>query len=280
MFSKKDIAEYYNTTQIHYEKWWDLKNGLSLHYGIWDEETKNFSQSLTNTNRILMELANIKDGEKILDVGCGVGGAAIFLSSNRNVQVTGISLSEKQVSFASKSAKEKELDDKVSFYLIDYSGTPFENETFDVVWACESLSSAPDISDPLKEAYRILKKGGRLILSDFFVTNENQPDLNNWIKKWEQTWSISNLVTSGFFISCLENLGYSVEKNIDYTDKILKSAKRMYYSALLGAGPSELYNFFHPSVTRFAKKHYMSGYYQYKALKENLWRYNIILAVK
>ena len=41
MFTTDDVAEYYNTTHSHYEKWWNLKEGLSLHYGIWFKNTKN-----------------------------------------------------------------------------------------------------------------------------------------------------------------------------------------------------------------------------------------------
>ena len=97
MFTINDIAEYYNTTQIHYENWWDLKNNLSLHYGIWEKETKIFSESLNNTNRIMMELAHIIESDKVLDAGCGVGGAALFLSTQTNAQVIGISISQRQV---------------------------------------------------------------------------------------------------------------------------------------------------------------------------------------
>jgi tocopherol O-methyltransferase len=280
MFTKNDIAEYYNTTQIHYEKWWDLKNGLSLHYGIWEEGIKNFAEALTNTNRILMNLSNIQDSEKILDAGCGVGGAAIFLSNNKNVKVIGITLSEKQVKFATASAIAGRSDHNVSFHLIDYTDTPFDDGTFDVVWACESISSAPDKNDFIRESYRVLKKGGRLILSDFFLTDDHQEDKNGWIKKWCQTWSISNLETSDLFVNSLMDGGYEVKENINYTKNIYRSARRMYLAAILGGLPSEIYNILHPGVTRFAKKHYLSGYYQFKAVKENLWEYRIMLAVK
>ena len=54
----------------------------------------------------------------------------------------------------------------------------------------------------------------------------------------------------------------------------------MYHTSIIGALPSEIYNLFHPKVSRFAKTHYKCGYYQYKALKEGLWKYWIMLAVK
>jgi tocopherol O-methyltransferase len=280
MFNKEDIAAYYNTTQNHYEKWWDLNNNLSLHYGIWSKGINSFSESLQNTNKVMMELANIKAGEKVLDAGCGVGGAAMYLAKNKKAAVTGITLSEKQVATATSKSKEKGLSGIAQFQLMDYTNTSFKDNSFDAVWACESASSAPNKADFIKEAYRVLKKGGRLILTDFFITTEFQEDKNDWIKKWGETWSIENFSSNDSFSNTLTQQGFTIKDNIDYTEQIRKSAKRMYHAALAGAIPSEIYNLLHPNVSRFAKRHYLCGYFQYKALQEHLWKYQMFLAIK
>lgn len=280
MFTEKDVAEYYNTTLNHFEQWWNLENDLSLHYGIWEDGTRNFSESLRNTNRIMMDLSGISASDKVLDAGCGVGGAAMFLAETKNTEVVGITLSEKQLSYATKIAKKKQLDNNVSFKLMDYTNTSFEDQSFDVVWACESMTSAPDKSLFIKEAFRVLKKGGRLIVCDFFQAKDNQNDPNFLMKKWGATWGISNFPTSDFFQEKLSFYGFQKNEVFDYTDKIQKSANRMYYSSMLGMIPSEMYNFFHPKVSRFAKTHYQCGYFQYKALKKDLWKYKMIHAEK
>jgi len=280
MFSIKDVAEYYNTTQMHYESWWNLKNTLSLHYGIWDNGVKNFSESLINTNKVLMNIANISDGEKVLDAGCGVGGAAFFLNSKKDIEMVGISLSNKQVDMANSLAQQKKLTNKISFKVMDFTNTTFDDASFDVIWACESICCAPDKVDFIKESYRLLKKNGRLILSDFFLTNKDQKDKHEWIKKWGDTWSVSNFIDSDSFEKNLKSEGFKTITSYDFTNEIKKSAKRLYYASLLGAIPSELYNLFHPKVSRFAKSHYKCGYYQYKALKANLWKYHVKLAIK
>jgi len=87
-------------------------------------------------------MANISSSDKVLDAGCGVGGAAIFITTTVNANVIGITLSKKQVEFAQLQVKKKNLDDRISFEQMDYTNTNYPNENFDTVWACESISSA------------------------------------------------------------------------------------------------------------------------------------------
>jgi len=280
MFSNSDIAEYYDTTRIHYYRWWKLGENLSLHYGIRDEGVKSFAESLINTNKVMMEISGITSSDKILDAGCGVGGAAFCLNRMKNVEVTGISLSGKQIQAAVEYAVKNNLSDKVSLQVMDFTQTTFSDESFDVVWACESVCQAQDKTAFINESYRILKKGGRLVICDYFLPEDNRHDKYSWIRKWCDIWAISGLITLVAFKATLKANGYNEIKSFDYTDKIVKSSKRMYFSSLSGAVPSVIYNLLHPKVTRFAKTHYKSGYYQYRALRAGLWRYVIMSAIK
>lgn len=280
MFEQNDIAEYYDTTQTHYKKWWGLEKHLSLHYGIWNKHTKSFEEAIMNTNRLLFELSDISKNDMVLDAGCGVGGAAFYINERSNAKVIGVSLSQNQVSFAQNLCRKKNLKNEVEFQVMDFTNTSFTSESFDVVWACESVCHVSEKSTFVNESFRLLKKGGRLVMCDFFLTEQGQKDKNSWIDKWKKTWAIQDFSTIDNFISNLEHAGFQNIKSSDYTAGIKKSAKRMYYSAILGAIFSEVYNLFHPKVSRFAKNHYKCGYYQYKALNEKLWSYNMIVAEK
>jgi len=280
MYNTEDIKNYYNTTQIHYEQWWDLNKSFSLHYGIWDEKTKNFNEALANTNKILTELANINSSNRVLDAGCGVGGAAVFIHEQKGARVTGITLSQKQLDSANKLVTDKGLSNHIDFKLMDYTQTTFPDESFDVIWACESICHSPEPKKFMNEAHRLLKKGGRLVICDFFKTSEDQIDKNNWLQKWCDTWAVTQLNTSMDFKKGLEKSGFANTKVLDYTPQIQKSAQRMYYASLLAVLPSEVYKLIKPGVSKFARNHYKCGLYQYKALKANLWKYQIILSIK
>lgn len=280
MFTNNNIAAYYDTTQNHYKKWWKLKQTRALHYGIWQKGTQNFAEALINTNKVLLEKGQIDKSSTVLDAGCGIGGSSIFIAKKSQAKVIGISLSEKQVRQANAFAQNEGLSDKVRFKTMDFTATEFADESFDVVWACESVCHANNKADFIRETFRILKKGGRLILADFFLCSNNQKDKKQWIKKWCDTWSVPNLITSNEFFDIAKTIGFGKHEETDYTKEIYKSSKRLYLASLVGALPSETYNLLHPNVTPFAKTHYKCGYFQFKALKAELWRYKVVLLNK
>ncbi len=279
MFTTRDIADYYNQTLNHYQNWWRLDNNLAVHYGIWDNNTSNFQESLANTNKVLMDIAGIEKEVKILDAGCGVGGSAFYLAKKRKAIVTGITLSEKQFAYATQKCKELKLEDQVSFKIEDYTKTNFDDNSFDVVWAIESITSAPDKELFAKEAIRLLKPEGKLIIADYFKANDNQHDPDNLLNSWKDLWSMSGFITMVKYKDIFTKAGFTVKDERDVTKEITPTARRMYLSYLLGCPFALAYNAFH-NVSRFAKTHYKSGKYQYKALKKGLWNYNIVLFEK
>ena len=280
MYSNKDVEQYYDLSQTHYNRVWDLKRSRSLHYGYWDSSTKNFHEALLNINKILAAKAGIKKEDKVLDAGCGIGGSSLWLAKNIGCNVTGISLSAKQVETANNLAKHEILQTLAKFEQQDFTATKYEAESFDIIWAIESVCHANDKSKFINEAYRLLKKGGRLILADFFK-KENLAGCNaELIKQWANGWAIDDFATIEEFNDQLKDAGFIDNTFEDATNKIIPSAKRLYRAYFPGIIGGFLYKLFNPKPTIYGKKNIDTAFLQYKALKKNLWTYKILLAKK
>ena len=241
---------------------------------ILNHSLKHFKILIT----IWQNLPNIKKSDRILDAGCGVGGSAFFLAQNFQAKITGITLSEKQLAFARQKLEDFHLKEQVDFRLEDYGHTTFSNNSFDIIWAIESITSSPDKLQFAKETSRLLKSGGKLVIADYFATaNKNDPD--NLLEKWQNCWSMAPFMNIDDYSKLFEEQGFKLVKSENITKNIFPSAVRMYRSYLLGALPSIIYNSFH-NTSHFAKTHYKSGKYQYKALKAGLWEYRAVLFEK
>jgi len=276
----KDIINYYDNCHVDYSIVWHLKTHLSLHYGYWDEGIKRLRQALVRMNDVLADNVKIKSTDKVLDAGCGVGGAAIYLAKKFNCKVEGITLSQNQAEFASQKAIENNLDDKIHFTVADFTKIPFEDESFDVVWAVESVCHANEKADFLKEAFRVLKKGGRLIVADFFRTMESpSEEENKWLNNWGRSWAVPEFEYISSFESKAAKVGFSYVNIENITPNIYPSAKRLYYCFVPGIICDGFLRIF-GRRNKIHKANVWSTYYQYKSLKRNYWNYNIVKAEK
>ena len=278
-FSSKDIATYYDVSEDHYMYFWDLNQSCALHYGYWDSTTTTFREALANINKILAEKVCISEGMKVLDAGCGIGGSSIWLAKNKRANVTGITLSAKQAARANAYVKEIGLKN-VEFLVQDFTRTNFDEESFDVVWAIESVCHASNKEDFIKEAYRLLKPGGRLIMTDFFLVKERNIKEQRAINAWGHGWAVPFFEDKNIFFDMLVASNFSNVEILDRTQHIWKSARRLYYAFFPGWVTSKVYNLFNRGTTEFSKNNVYTAYYQYKTLKKKLWQYCIVDAEK
>lgn len=278
--TESDIINYYEQCQVDYEIVWHLNSQMCMHYGYWDKTTSNLRSALRNMNLKLAALAEIKPGDRILDAGCGVGGSSFFFAKNYDCKTEGITLSNQQVNYAKEKARKLGLEHKVNFSVNNYLDTKFPDNYFDVVCAIESVCHANEKDSFLKEAFRILKKGGRLVVADFFSNSpEYSHDQNSWLQKWASSWAVP-------FFECLDTFeqkavenGFSHVNSINITPHILPTVKRLYYCFIPGIICDSFLRVF-GKRTNLNKVNVWSTFYQYKSFKANMWSYNFIKAIK
>jgi len=274
------IVQYYKESENGYKDSWDLKNSLAIHYGYWDEKVNSFPGSLIRMSEVMMEAAEIKSTDRVLDAGCGVGGSSIFLAKTIGCNVIGITLSPDQVAQAKSNAQKNAVDSLVEIKVMNYSATEFPDKSFDVVWGCESICYADDKSVFIEEAYRLLKPGGRLVVADGFVNkfenNEHPVD-----RAWLNGWQVNYLETPERFARFMKNTGFENINYRDITKQTSHSAKRLYrvyFLAKIYVAWMKLTG--HKPSTEMQKKNIDACKYQYLSRKKGLSGYGLIVGEK
>lgn len=233
----KKVQDYYDYTMNFYKVFWHGET-RGLHYGVWDESTKNLQESILNTNQLICDLAQFKDGQKVLDAGCGVGGSVFYIKKKFNVDIEGITISEKQIGKANELKQRYGIKD-TTFSLQSFIHTNFQDNTFDVVYSVESVCHAEDKNDFLKEAYRILKPGGKLVMWDGFLEKEGLNETENKMYlSFLRGFALDNLSYYKTFGDDLLKNNFKNIKTEDYTDKVGKTALRMWLLSVLVGIPT------------------------------------------
>ena len=98
---------------------------------------------------------------KILDIGCGTGDSLFYVSKLSNSKLFGVDISRNMLKIA-----KKKLWNKAILKLGDVENLPYINNTFDYVLNTEAFHHFPNPNLALKEIHRVLRKGGKLILTD------------------------------------------------------------------------------------------------------------------
>lgn len=152
---------------------------LHVHWGYWQnpqlaEKTfKDFQVAKENLTQLVCDFANIKDGMKILDVGCGFGGTIASLNERfSNLQLVGVNIDDRQLEIAKNSVSPKN-NNQIEFVCADACQLPFEDNYFDVVLAVECIFHFPSRHLFFQQANRVLKTQGKLSLSDFVLSGKN-----------------------------------------------------------------------------------------------------------
>ena len=117
--SKKNIKHHYDKGEDLYDLFLDKKHRqYSCAYFLSEDESLEDAQQ-NKINHIIKKL-DLRSGQRVLDIGCGWGGMAFEIARQSQCEVTGISLSENQINYCNKKAKELKLDNQVHFELSDY----------------------------------------------------------------------------------------------------------------------------------------------------------------
>ncbi len=277
---QQQILNYYEKCHIDYQLIWGANRSFSLHYGYHDTQHKRHHAAVLNMNRVVAQHAGITSESRVLDAGCGIGGSCVWLAENLGARMTGVNISAYQLERARQLAKDKMLSDQIEYKEASFTDTGLKADSFDVVWGMEAVCYAEEKKDFIKEAYRLLKPGGKLVVADGFF---NDVDINfkcpAEYRIWLDGWAVPDLAGQQQFQTDMTETGFKHIQFHDVSEAILPSAIRMHLAAVLlypGGKILEWLKIRKPIQTQ----NIIAANYQYVCLKKEAWHYGIVVGEK
>ncbi len=162
-----------------------LAFGRHVHWGYWTDPeqatgtAEDYAVAAEAMCREVCDAADLRDGLRILDVGCGFGGTIASLNERfRNVDLLGINIDPRQLERARNLVPPRH-GNRIRFVEGNACVLPFAAGMFDVVLAVECIFHFPSRDDFFAETARVLVEGGRLVVSDFVPAPEIAATLHN-----------------------------------------------------------------------------------------------------
>ncbi len=121
--SKRNVQHHYDVGGEKGEKLYDIfldKKHRQYSCAYWKNNTKTLEEAQQNKLDHIIKKLDLKENDKVLDIGCGWGGLSFEIAKQKKSHVTGISLSENQINYCKEKAKKNGFDNQVDFQLIDY----------------------------------------------------------------------------------------------------------------------------------------------------------------
>lgn len=170
-------------------------------------------------------LAALKEGEVVLDLGSG-GGIDVFLASKKvgpSGRAIGVDMTQEMIDLARKSAAKMGVEN-VEFRLGEIEDLPVDNESVDVIISNCVINLSPDKDRVFREAYRVLKPGGRITVSDIVTDGPLPEEIRENPDQWasciagalDQRDYIDKISKAGFQnVKVLSRKGFDVTYSVE-----------------------------------------------------------------
>eukprot|EP00814_Leptocylindrus_danicus_P001693 CAMPEP_0116040034 /NCGR_PEP_ID=MMETSP0321-20121206/24055_1 /TAXON_ID=163516 /ORGANISM="Leptocylindrus danicus var. danicus, Strain B650" /LENGTH=305 /DNA_ID=CAMNT_0003519645 /DNA_START=1 /DNA_END=918 /DNA_ORIENTATION=+ len=179
---KIGIAGFYDRSSKLWEDVW----GEHMHHGYYiPEDRTDHQQAQVDLIDEVLKWSGADEGkkpERVVDVGCGIGGSSRHIARKYGCTAKGITLSPYQANRGNELAAEQGLAEKTSFQVADALDMPFEDNSFDLVWSLESGEHMPDKKQFVNEVMRVVEPGGRVIIVTW-VHRDLAPEETSLTKK-------------------------------------------------------------------------------------------------
>jgi tocopherol O-methyltransferase len=205
-----DVRAYYE----HNTRWFSRFGGgdqtHSVHRAVWGPGVCTQTDALVFAHRAVESQVNQTAAGRVVDLGCGIGGATGWLSERCiDAQVIGLTLSPTQAALARRHAPH------ASILEADFHDLPLPGALADLCFSIEAMAHSHDVPRFFAEAYRVTRPGGRLILIDDVAVDVSAARLFH--DAFRAGWRTPGFVNRERLVGHAAAAGWSLSQHDDWT---------------------------------------------------------------
>ena len=198
------ISKHYDLGNNFFSKW--LDKTLTYSSAVYENENDSLEIAQKNKYQKLIDLLNVKDGNKVLEIGCGWGGFSEYLAKNYNVSIDCITISKKQFEFTKKRISDAGLNNKVNVLFLDYRDL---QDKYDKIVSIEMIEAVGEnyLGKYFETIKKSLNKDGSAALQGITIRD----DLFDRYKRSEDF--IQKYIFPGGFLPSINLMKTHIKKN-------------------------------------------------------------------
>lgn len=213
-----DVARsFYNLANEFYEYGW----GDSFHFGF-RRRSEPHHRSIANTQNFVAQKLRVKDMDRVLDMGCGIGGPMRGIVRATGANVTGITINAYQIKRGREITAKLApyMQARCHFSLQDYlSVKDLEENSYDAAFYMESSLHCENRTQTFKEAFKLLKPGGRLVAMEYVTIDgwdPENPDLQELMRQHLHGNGAARTPSVQEDLAMVRSAGFEIVEHFDY----------------------------------------------------------------